>query len=316
MLKMHLTHTRTSDLNLLPALAVLLEERSISKAAARYNLSQPAMSRLLQRLRDTFNDELLIRTTSGYELTARARHLEVELRLLLPKVDRLLRGNGFDPTTATDVFRICATSTAATLVLSRLPRRLLAAAPNTVLDVVAWDNKAFDDIAHGKLDALLTFGRVPPPLLSQELLDDQITCVMCDAHPLGKRALTKEIYLAYPHVILPFDDVWQSAIATPLTNQLRVRRAGLYMPFYGAAVTAIEGTELIVTMPRRIAETFKMTAPLRIEPFPFSVDPIRYLIAWHPSSDQQPALVWFRAQVAKAFKEIAAQTASATAILS
>ena len=129
MLKMHLTHTRTSDLNLLPALAVLLEERSISKAAARYNLSQPAMSRLLQRLRDTFNDELLIRTTSGYELTARARHLEVELRLLLPKVDRLLRGNGFDPATATDVFRICATSTAATLVLSRLPRRLLRKPP-------------------------------------------------------------------------------------------------------------------------------------------------------------------------------------------
>jgi DNA-binding transcriptional LysR family regulator len=59
---MHLTHVRRSDLNLLPALAVLLEERSISKAAARHNLSQPAMSRLLQRLRETFDDELLIRT--------------------------------------------------------------------------------------------------------------------------------------------------------------------------------------------------------------------------------------------------------------
>jgi DNA-binding transcriptional LysR family regulator len=70
---MHLTHVRKSDLNLLPALAVLLEERSISRAAARHHLSQPAMSRVLQRLRETFGDELLVRTANGYELTTRAR---------------------------------------------------------------------------------------------------------------------------------------------------------------------------------------------------------------------------------------------------
>jgi DNA-binding transcriptional LysR family regulator len=68
---MQLTHIRKSDLNLLPALAALLEERSISKAAARHHLSQPAMSRVLQRLRGTFRDELLVRTSQGYALTAR-----------------------------------------------------------------------------------------------------------------------------------------------------------------------------------------------------------------------------------------------------
>jgi DNA-binding transcriptional LysR family regulator len=85
---MHLTHVRKSDLNLLPALALLLEERSISRAAARHHLSQPAMSRVLQRLRETFADELLVRTAHGYELTARARRLQQDLQSLLPEVDR------------------------------------------------------------------------------------------------------------------------------------------------------------------------------------------------------------------------------------
>jgi DNA-binding transcriptional LysR family regulator len=83
---MHLTHVRKSDLNLLPALALLLEERSISRAAARHHLSQPAMSRVLQRLRETFADELLVRTAHGYELTARARRLQQDLQSLLPEV--------------------------------------------------------------------------------------------------------------------------------------------------------------------------------------------------------------------------------------
>src|ERR1700753_1868979 len=102
---MHLTHVRRSDLNLLPALAVLLEERSISKAAARHHLSQPAMSRVLHRLRETFGDQLLIRTVKGCELTDRARGLKEELQSVLPEIDRMLRGDAFDPATAEDVFR-------------------------------------------------------------------------------------------------------------------------------------------------------------------------------------------------------------------
>src|SRR5258708_38823037 len=120
---MHLTHVRRSDLNLLPALAVLLEERSISKAAVRHNLSQPAMSRLLQRLRETFGDELLIRTVNGYELTARARRLQDELQSGLPEGDRMRRGDGFNPATAEDVFPGCGADSASMPMGSALPRR-------------------------------------------------------------------------------------------------------------------------------------------------------------------------------------------------
>jgi DNA-binding transcriptional LysR family regulator len=162
-LKMHLTHIHRSDLNLLPALAVLLEERRISKAAAQHNLSQPAMSRLLRRVREIFGDEFLIRTVRGYELTARARRLQEEPQSVLPEVDRMLRGDVFNPAIAEDTFRVCGTDSLSILIALRLPRRLKCIAPNVQLELVAWHDKALEDISHDRVDVLLWANQVPAP---------------------------------------------------------------------------------------------------------------------------------------------------------
>src|SRR5215510_711246 len=140
---MQLTHIRKSDLNLLPALAALLEERSISKAAARHHLSQPAMSRVLQRLRGTFGDELLVRTAQGYALTTRARRLQDELQVLLPRIDRLLRGDAFDPATAEGRFRLCCPDYLSRLFTPALAERVALRAPRAQLEIVAWSETAF-----------------------------------------------------------------------------------------------------------------------------------------------------------------------------
>jgi DNA-binding transcriptional LysR family regulator len=297
MFKMHLTHVRTSDLNLLPALAVLLEERSISKAAARHNLSQPAMSRLLKRARETFGDELLIRTLKGYELTARARRLQEELRSVLPDVDRMLRGDVFNPATAEDIFRICTHDSGAMTIASRLPRRLKSIAPNTQLELVAWHDKAFEDITHGRVDVLLWANQIPAPLLFQEVGRDDIVCVVCEKHPIGNRPLTEKKYLDDPHVLLTLLNPWQSVVDAALGRKLQQRRIGLRVPYYGAAVLAVPGTDMIATMPRRLAEIYTHAARVRIVAHPFNVGRLRYLMAWHPSTDAEPALMWFREQL-------------------
>ena len=298
---MHLTHVRKSDLNLLPALAVLLEERSISRAAARHHLSQPAMSRVLQRLRETFGDELLVRTANGYELTARARRLQQHLQSLLPDVDRMLRGERFNPLTAEDTFRVCGPDSASILIASRLPGRLKAMAPATQLELVAWHDKAFEDVTHGRVDLLLWANQVPSPLLSRELVNDDIICVFCERHPIGQRPLTKETYLRYPHVLLTLFSPWGSIVDRVLAKNNQQRRIGLRVPYFGAAVLAVPGTDLIATLPRRSAEIYAGSAPVRIVPFPFKIAPLRYLIAWHPSTNEEPALVWFREQLVEIF---------------
>ena len=301
---MHLTHVRKSDLNLLPALAVLLEERSISRAAARHHLSQPAMSRVLQRLRDTFADELLVRTAHGYELTARARRLQQDLQSLLPEVDRMLRGEIFNPLSAEDTFRVCGPDSASILIASRLPGRLKAMAPATQLELVAWHDKAFDDVTHGRVDVLLWANQVPQPLLSRELLEDDIICVVCERHPSGKGPLTKETYLRYPHVLLTLFNPWGSIVDRVLAKNMQQRRIGLRVPYFGAAVLAVPGTDLIATLPRRSAEIYARSARVRIMPLPFKVARLRYLIAWHPSTNEEPALVWFREQLVDIFTKL------------
>jgi DNA-binding transcriptional LysR family regulator len=301
---MHLTHIRKSDLNLLPALAVLLEERSISKAAARHHLSQPAMSRVLQRLRETFADELLIRTAQGYELTARARRLQQDLQSVLPEVDRMLRGEIFNPLSAEDTFRVCAPDSASILIASRLPGRLKAIAPGTQLELLAWHDNAFEDITHGRVDVLLWANQVPEPLLFRELLEDDIICVLCERHPIGNRPLTKEAYLRYPHVLLTLFNPWGSIVDRVLAKHMQRRRIGLRVPYFGAAVLAVPGTDLIATLPRRSAEIYARSAPVRMSPIPFKVPRLRYLIAWHPSTNEEPALVWFRAQLVDIFTKL------------
>jgi DNA-binding transcriptional LysR family regulator len=301
---MHLTHVRRSDLNLLPALAVLLEERSISRAAARHHLSQPAMSRVLQRLRETFADELLVRTAQGYELTARARRLQQDLQAVLPEVDRMLRGEIFNPHSAEDNFRVCGPDSASILIASRLPGRLKAIAPRTQLELVAWHDKAFEDVTHGRVDVLLWANQVPAPLLFRELLEDDIICVVCERHPIGNRALTKEVYLRYPHVLLTLFNPWGSIVDRVLAKNMQRRRIGLRVPYFGAAVLAVPGTDLIATLPRRSAEVYARSARVRITPLPFKVGRLRYLIAWHPSTNEEPALVWFREQLVDIFTKL------------
>lgn len=112
---MRLTQLRQADLNLLVVFAVMAEERNVSRAAARLLLSQPAVSRALQRLRELFHDDLLVRTATSYELTPQGLRLMQELEVMLPRLDRLISGGEFDPAKEVARFRIAVTDSAATV---------------------------------------------------------------------------------------------------------------------------------------------------------------------------------------------------------
>src|ERR1700722_10348385 len=110
---MRITHLRQADLNLLVAFTAVAEERNITRAASRLLLSQPAVSRALHRLREMFHDDLLIRTSNGYEPTPKGQRLLQDLATMLPRLDRLMAGGEFDPATEDGSFRIAATDHAA-----------------------------------------------------------------------------------------------------------------------------------------------------------------------------------------------------------
>src|SRR5258708_24274952 len=117
---MRTTHLRQADLNPLVVFTAVAEERNITRAASRLLLSQPAVTRALQRLRDTFHDDLLIRTSTGYEPTPKGQRLLQDLATMLPRLDRLMAGGDFDPSTEDASFPIAATDQAAYLLVPPL----------------------------------------------------------------------------------------------------------------------------------------------------------------------------------------------------
>ena len=293
-MNMQLTHIRRSDLNLLPALAVLLEERSVSRAAARHHLSQPAMSRVLQRLRATFGDDLLVRTAQGYQLTPRALRLQDELNALLRGVDGLLRGRAFDPSTVEDRFRLCCSDYMSLAFAPRLAKTMSELAPRSELEIVTWHEHAFDDAARGRIDVLLWAHRIPPSLRSEPILDTDEVCVLSADHPVGKGRLTLKKYLAYPHVRVGILPGQHTMVDDQLLAAGHRRRIGMQVPYFDSAVMAVQDTTMIATVPRLAAEPYARRARVRIETPPFRFAPIRILMGWHPGTDREPALQWFR----------------------
>src|SRR5580658_8892447 len=114
---MRTTYLRQADLNLLVVFTTLAEERNVTRAAERLLLSQPAVSRALQRLRNMFHDDLFVRTAAGYELTPQGQRLLQELEIMLPKLDRLLSGSSFDPAVEQANFRLAVTDHGAAILV-------------------------------------------------------------------------------------------------------------------------------------------------------------------------------------------------------
>src|SRR5580692_3881928 len=138
---------RGLDLNLLVPLQALLEERSVTKAAMRVHLSQPAMSRAFERLREAFSDDLLIRSGKKYALTPRAAALLEELTLLLPKVESLWQRKPFSPASATGCMKLAMTDQMTIFLFPELIATLSREAPDVAVQLLPWQVSSCRDLA-------------------------------------------------------------------------------------------------------------------------------------------------------------------------
>src|SRR5918998_4847579 len=175
---MRVEHSNLGLLHELRAFAVLLEERHVSRAAERFHLSQSSMSRTLQRLRGLFGDELLVRSGGDYELTPRAREMQHELALLLPRLQNFVAGKEFDPTTATGIVRIVGTDyTTSTLGPYLLPKLFLAA-PDLEVRIEPREHDSYAALEGGRVDIALSVLRPAAPLRWEQLFTDDLVCVV------------------------------------------------------------------------------------------------------------------------------------------
>jgi len=292
---MRLTQLRQADLNLLVVFAVFAEERNVSRAAKRLSVSQPAVSRALQRLRDTFHDELFVRKVDGYELTPVGQRLMQELEVMLPKLDRLLSSPAFDPSVEEAIFRIGTTDSSASTLAPVICRDILPSAARVRFEFCQWHKGMLDELTHGSIDLvfLASIVEVPSPLQSQIVYDEEFVCVV-DAKSSYKKRITIEQYIAAKHVTVNIQRGTQVAPDKHLAVQGYKRQVAIRVPYHETAIRCVAGTTFIATVPWRFVEGMAQNPAIRILKAPAEVGGFRYVMIWHPRLNMDSAHAWLR----------------------
>jgi DNA-binding transcriptional LysR family regulator len=297
MSSMREVHLRNLDLNLLQPLHALLEERHVTRAVARAFLSQPAMSRALERLRDMFGDPLLVRSGRGYERTVRGERVLRELEVLMPRLEAMVRGEEFDPARSQEQFRLAMTDHATMILMPSLLARVRKAAADVRLEVSAWHTQAYEDVIAGRLDVALSAEVVPPTLETEVIFDLDFVCLIGTTLRVRTRRFTLTQYLQLPHALVRTLEGQQTPVDRTLAQLGAKRRVALTLPFFVPAIFAIARTDLVLTVPRRLAKVTAAMAGVRIVEPPREIKVFPYFMAWHPRLTNEPAHAWFRAQL-------------------
>jgi DNA-binding transcriptional LysR family regulator len=296
---------RQADLNLLVAFAVFAEELSISAAAERLLLSQPAASRTLQRLRALFADDLLVRGAGGYQLTPTGVRLQAELNRLLPQLDSLLGRAAFDPTTEPARFRLTGPDNVCSALAPLLCRLTLPVAPYVAFEFVPWSGNAFADLDRGHLDIALSNDDVliPSHLNSQLLYREDWHCIVAKESP-HRGPFPLDAYLAADHIAVSTIDGVQSIPDKRLAVGGHVRNFSLRVPYFGTALECIAGTRFVLTATSSIACIAEKRSELRVLPPPDELIGFSFLSVWHPRLESDPSHRWLRQELQRVSSQI------------
>ena len=297
-------HLRNLDLNLIHPLHALLEECHVTRAAKRSFLSQSAMSRALERLRDMFGDPLLVRSGRGYQRTVRGERVLRDLESLMPQLENMVRGEQFNPAQSRDVFRLAMSDHASMIVLPSLLASVRKAASHVKLEVSASRADTFEDVAAGRINTYLCAEEAPPSLESETLFSLDFVCLIGAAPQAGARRLTLKQYLEFQHVLVEIREGQQALVDRALSQLGAKRNVALTLPFFVPAIFAIAQTDLILTVPRRLAKITAVMAGVRVVEAPREIKSFRYFMAWHPRLTNEPAHEWFREQLRSAVRTV------------
>ena len=283
------------DLNLLPALEALLRRRNVTHAAAEVGLSQPAMSRALARLRETFGDPLLIRAGGGLAPTPLARSLAPKVGAALDELRGLFRAEDFDPAALHRVIRLAGGDAHAILIGPRLMARLEVEAPGVDLRFEAVGRDIISRMEQGEVDLCLATATtpLPPGVFSEELARDRLALVMRRGHPAANRAWTLADYAAFPHATVAFFADGVSEIDARLAAAGVERRIALTSPYFMAAVAAVAASDLVTTISAAFARRFAGALDLVLRAPPFD-DALDMTMVGMKLRAADPAMQWFR----------------------
>ncbi len=288
---------RAVDLNLLKAFDALATERAVTRAGDRIGLSQPAMSHALSRLRDLFADDLFVRTPTGMEPTARAREIAPLVAAAIEHIEAALNlGIGFDPAKSAGIFTAGMAEYAEVALVGRLAAAFADQAPRATLRLTPLTGAAAaEQLDRGAIDvAVAHINALPPHIESVRLLRDPFVVVARRGHPILGQPLSVESYAALNHILVSPRGDTSGALDRILVDFGLRRRITLLVATYLALPAALAASDLVATVPSRMARQIAATGEIEIMPLPIDFV-MTVSMAWHRRAAGEPAQAWFRA---------------------
>jgi len=304
---MRQVNLRGADLNLLVVLEALLEERSVTRAAGRLGMSQPAVSRALARLRKLFGDGLLVEGRGGYLPTARAEELRPRLRRALADIGDMLEASPFDPAAATGALRLLMLDLETATLVPPLLARLAVEAPKLDLDIVAPGPGVLDALEKDAVDAAVgVIDEAPAGIRRRGLYDDGFVTLLRSGHPAAGRKLTLSRYCELGHIVVSVTGEGAAPVDAALTRIGRNRRVRVRVPSFLAAVEIAARSDLVVTLPSSLARTAGGMGRFLALPPPLELGRFTMSLLWHARRQDDPRHIWLRCRLVAAAGSLAA----------
>jgi LysR family nod box-dependent transcriptional activator len=291
------------DLNLLISLDVLLHEKNVTRAAERVHVSQPAMSAALHKLREYFDDQLLVRVGREMELTPRGLSLVEPVREALLRIQATLGTQpSFTPSTAQREFTIIVSEEAVPGFLPAILRRVAGEAPGIRCRFELISQTALTRLEYGEADLCLCLDNLrlfdarafPESLRSARLRPVRWICAVDRNHPTVGETLSAQEFYALPHAIgrpsgysASAEELVRRLFDIDLTVHLAVPSL-LHLPL------VLAGTTFVAILPERVAQLFAATTPIKTFPVPFPQPEQYEVLLWHKRHEPDPAHAWLR----------------------
>ena len=304
-----------NDLNLLRVFALLLDERNVSRAAARLHLTQSALSRALTRLRRDFGDPLFVRAPGGVLPTAKALSLEASIRDTLERVNRLYETpRAFDPKTAKGVIRIATTDYFEQVVWTELAGALHKQAPGiTMISMMTGSQIPVQSMRDGEVQLAVAgfFGEMPAGFMKQSIFSDSFVCTMRASgtrkekeKEMKDKEMTLERFLSLSHLIVSPRGELDGAVDAALQKKGKQRHIAASVCSFLSSGPLVANSDLVLTAPARLVAKFSGHLPLVTFAPPLLLPKINIVQVWHERYHRDPMLQWFRHAIAGAIAKL------------
>jgi DNA-binding transcriptional LysR family regulator len=291
---------RTLDLNLLVIFDAVVQERSATRAAARLNMTQPAISHALGRLRSALRDDLFVRTPEGMEPTPYAERLVGPVRTALENLHTALDGAApFEPKTAERGFTVAMDNRAVVVLAAPLAAAVAEQAPHVQLDIrPSGTLKLADMLDRGELDLAASGVAAPAERFADlRLFSNDFVAVVRRGHPAAvDGTISLRALGGYPHLVLSSTGEGTEFVDAQLAHHNLSRHVMLRAPLLAAAATLAQ-SEMIAVLSEGMARTFAGSAPLDVLALPFPSPHLLTALLWHRRLDSVPAHQWLRALI-------------------